>query len=258
MSGRMRIGFLLVLPILLSARVASAQLSKGEQACEQAAAQALGKLAISRAKCVTKCDQLSLKGKTSPSECAPPYSGATLDCLNTASTKAGASMDKKCSTACPACYGADTTCATFRNTRIASVTATLDAEYPLVFCNDSGSPDGLTLVEARCRESAALAATKFASDLAKCYAKCHMLEFKTKIATGSCVPPTPLDAKTADCKAKAIAKNSATIAAKCSDPPECLAAVLPTLVQPLSANLTENYDSQIFCYFPSPAFLDQP
>jgi len=249
MSGWKRVGFLMVLPVLLGARVASAQLSVGEQQCEQAAAKELGKLAVSRAKCVSKCDTLVPKGKAVATDCAPPYGGATLACLTTAVSKANAGIDKRCATACPACYGGDSTCSAFRTSRIAAVNATLDAEYPLVFCNDSGSPDGLTAVEAKCRQSAALAATKFAADLAKCYSKCHLLEFKTKIPLGSCIPPTPLDAKTADCKAKAIAKNSATIAAKCPDPPECLAAALPTLVQPLAANLTENYDSLVFCYF---------
>lgn len=257
MSGRKRLGFLMIVPVVLGARVASAQLSTGEQRCEQAAAKELGKLAVSRAKCVSKCDQQAQKGKVSPSECVPPYAGAALACLTTAVTKAGAGIDKKCVPACPSCYGGGT-CAAFRNSRIASVNATLDAEYPLVFCNDSASPDGLTVVETKCRQSAALAATKFAADLAKCYSKCHLLEFKTKIPLGSCVPPTPLDAKTAACKAKAITKNSATIAAKCPDPPECLAAALPTLVQPLAANLTENYDALVFCYSPSGAFLDQP
>jgi hypothetical protein len=197
------------------------------------------------------------KQKVAASECAPPYSGATLDCLNTAVAKAGSSIDKKCVASCPSCYGGGN-CSAFRTSRITSVDATLDAQYPVVFCNDAGSPDGLTAIEAKCRESAALAATKFAADLAKCYAKCHLLEFKGKIAVGSCVPPTPFDAKTAACKAAAISKNAATITAKCPDPPECLAAALPTLVQPLAANLTENYDSQVFCYSPSGAFLDQP
>lgn len=256
MSGRKRIGFLMVVPVLLGARIASAQLSKGEQQCEQAAAKELGKLAVSRAKCVSACDLLAQKGKGSSAECAPPYSGNTLICLQTAVTKASAGIDKKCVLACPSCYGGGT-CSAFRTSRINSVIATLDGEYPVVFCNDSSSPDGLTLVEARCRESAAVAATKFAADLAKCYSKCHLLEFKTKIPLGSCVPPNPLDAKTADCKAKAIAKSSATIAAKCPDPPECLAPHLPTLVQPIAANLTENYDSLVFCYSPSGAFLDQ-
>jgi len=257
MSGRMRIGFLMVLPLLLGARVASAQLDKGEQQCEQAAAKELGKLAVSRAKCVAKCDQQAQKGKVSAAECAPPYSGATLACLTTAVSKAATGIDKRCVPSCPSCYGGGN-CSAFRTSRIASVNATLDSQYPVVFCNDSLSPDGLSSIEAKCRESAAMAATKFAADLAKCYSKCHLLEFKTKIPLGSCVPPTPLDAKTAECKAKAIAKNSATITAKCPDPPECLAPHLATLVQPLAANLTENYDALVFCYSPSGAFLDRP
>ena len=257
MSGRRRLGFLMVLPVLLGARVASAQLTQGEEKCEQAAAKALGKLAVSRAKCVAKCDQGAQQGTVPAATCAPPYAGGVRACLDGVVAKAGASIDTKCAATCPSCYGGGD-CSAFRTSRISAVNSVLDAQYLVVFCDDSGSPDRLTALEAKCRQAAALAATKFAASLAKCYSKCHLLEFKGTIAQGSCSPPTPLDAKTATCKAAAISKNAATISAKCSDPPECLAAALPTLVQPLAANLTANFDALIFCYSPSGAFLDRP
>lgn len=252
MSGRRRLGFLVGLPLLLSATVASAQLSKGEEKCEQTVAKELGKLAVARAKCVAKCDQTSLKGTTSATTCAPPYGGTALACLTAVGTKAATNIDSKCTTNCPACYGGD--CTAFRAARIASVIAVLDGEYPVVFC----STPSITTAEAKCRDAAATEATKFAAALAKCYAKCHSLEFLGKIPVGSCVPPTPYDAKTAACKAAAITKTTNAIATKCPTPPPCLASALATLVQPIAANLTENYDSQVFCYSPSGAFVDAP
>jgi hypothetical protein len=250
MSGRRRLGFLVALPLLLGASVASAQLSKGEEKCEQTVAKELGKLAVARAKCVTKCDQKLQKGAVPATDCAPPYGNATLACLTAVDNKTAADIDAKCTANCPSCYGGS--CTTFRAARIASVISVLDGEYPVVFCATAG----ITSAEVKCRDAAATEGTKFVAALAKCYAKCHSLEFLGKVPVGSCVPPTPFDPKTATCKAAAITKSTNAITAKCPTPPPCLKNALATLVQPVAANLTENYDPQVFCYSPSGAFID--
>jgi len=259
MAGRMRVGILIVLPLFLRAGAAYAGLgtiSAPEAQCQQAVAQSLGKLAVARAQCAVKCDQNAVKGKEPASDCTAPYAGAMFACLNDADGKAAAGMQKKCATACPTCYaGGD--CATFESSIVGLVDNTLNLQAPIVFC---GGTTGLTPTEVRCRQTTAIAATKFAAALSKCYAKCHQLEVKTTIPLGLCTPPMPLEPGTAACKAKAIAKYSAMVVAKCSDAPSCLASEVtvtpqpfpldplpPAIIQPIAANLTEDFDPQVFC-----------
>jgi len=267
MSGRKQVGFLMLLTALFAHRTAWAGLgtiSTLEAKCEQATAAALAKLTLARAQCAVSCDKAVKKGKISPSECLPPYGTTMQACLGKVHGKASAAMNKKCSVACPTCYGGGD-CATFENNLLGGVETLLDTETPLVFCDDSGSPDGLTGAETACRDAAAISATKFVVALTKCYAKCNQLIQTVKLVDGFCDPPTPLDANTAACQAKAMQNYAAAIFSKCTDAPECLAnplspvsvapvfdsqtmTTLPRIIQPTAANLTQDYAPIVFCH----------
>jgi hypothetical protein len=231
----------------------------------------LGKFTAAKSKCVTKCQQGARKTPpTNPaSDCNPPYAGTTLTCVadpvKGAEGKAISAIRKACDPTfvpgkdCPECYdGGDCTQAGYAGDRVASVESQLDAFVGLIWCDDSGSGDGLNAVEAKCQDTVAKTLAKFVAAKSKCYDNCVYNMFKGKIPPGyQCLPPATEPFLVA-CINNAEAKAIDGIDKFCLDDPECYVPNFDTGAEWVSiaesavdANIVQTY-----CGSPSGAFLD--
>jgi hypothetical protein len=214
-------------------------LTADEAKCQQTTGFELGKLGFKAASSVATCDKSLQRGSVPAADCAPPYGGKTAADIASNGDKAAAKIRKKCSDpeatgkdACPECApygGAAQTCGANADVQVAAVLATVDALVPLVNCDDTGSPDGLTPAEAACRQAMAKSGGKFAFKDANCLKKCRADIQKGKAAVGSCtlLPDGSIaspNSKVANCRSKEEGKLIDQLSAKCADPPECVAA----------------------------------
>jgi hypothetical protein len=225
---------------------AAAQLTDDEVKCELGTSLAIGsKFITEKAKCIIKCEQGARNGANPVADCSSPFAGATATCVSLATSKATGLAGSKCAADCPECYGGscttndqcsagfscDTTngfcpgdCASDAAGRVAAAESALDVVAAAVYCDDSGSGDGLTKEEGKCQDTTAKALSNFASKKALCYRKCRADEHKGKIAAGSCNPPAS-DPKTSDCISMLESKTALLIDKKCEplggDRPEC-------------------------------------
>jgi hypothetical protein len=206
-------------------------LSKTEVTCQSTTAKALGKYGKARTSCVAKCQ----KKTPLSTDCTAPFANKTLECVQKADTKLAGLLAKKCQSdgtdedSCPECYEElHGTCAGF-DTAVTTDTITLtDALTSLVFCDDTGSPDGLTKAEAKCQAGLVSAVANFVSGTSACVTKCLKNERKGK-TDGTCNPQALIglngDTKTLECLFKAFAKLSKS-ETKCEPPngdaPDCL------------------------------------
>lgn len=204
-------------------------LSKTEIACQNATNKALPAYTKARTGCIAGCE----KKTPNSSDCAAPFGGKTLTCVQKADAKLAAVLAKKCTSAgndddtCPECYEElDGTCAAFGTGVTAKSIALSDDVTNTIFCDDSGSLDGLTKGEAKCQKTVLKAMTAFVSTAGKCATNCLKAERKNK-TDGTCNPAAFLflngDTKTVNCLAKAFFKLLAA-PGKCAETPECLDA----------------------------------
>ena len=202
-------------------------LTKTEIGCQAAFNKALPAYGKARTACVASCQ----KKTPLSADCTAPFGGKTLECVQKADAKLASVFAKKCPSAgtdedtCPECYeGLGGTCAGFA-TRVTDKTVDLTDEIANVsFCDDSGSPDGLTKAEAKCQKATALGYAAFAAAASKCEAACLKSERKGK-TDATCNPQALLflggDSKTSTCVFKAFGKLG-VVGTKCVDRPECL------------------------------------
>lgn len=206
--------------------VHDADVTDDELKCQIGTSLAQGKFVVEAAKCSTKCQAGARKAANPISDCAPPFAGAMLTCVNLATSKAIGLEGSKCAKDCPECYaGGD--CAADAATRTATNQTQLNAFGPFVYCDDSGSGDGLSKVEAKCADTVAKTLSKFVAALGKCGQKCAADEHKGKTPVGSCTPPAT-DAKEIACINAATTKATSLIDGKCADAPDCFLPNLDT------------------------------
>jgi len=262
------------LAVLLLASAVWAQtpgLTKFEAKCQQTMSKALGKFAMLKAKCLMKCDKDLQKGNAAQGDCEPPFDGTskTDECVQRADDKARALITKKCVTpetdkgqdSCPECYnGGGQGCETYRDEQVDNTEAQIDLFIPLVMCDDSGSGDGLTSDEAKCRQAMAKEGGKFAMKKAKCLAKCKHFVEKGKVAPEDCIAGAVTDPKTVECIDKAESKLVLIVDTKCGDTPECVALIFGEPPSAAFAGALElavdATDPDTFCGSPSGAFLE--
>src|SRR5262249_26557188 len=141
------------------------------------------------------------------------------------------------------------------NSRIDTMESTVDALQPQIFCDDSGSADGLTDLEARCQDRIAMSVGKlFAAEL-KCLTACRKKEFKSRVPAGSCTPPVS-DQRTLDCLEKVEGSAAFMIDRTCSlDTPECDTNDGAAWASMVAAS-AQGLDGGLFCGSPSGAFVD--
>jgi hypothetical protein len=211
-------------------------LSKTEIACQNATNKALPAYTKARTGCIATCQ----KKTPGSAECTAPFGGKALTCVQKADAKLAAVLAKKCTSAgndddtCPECYEElDGTCAAFSTDVTAKSIALSDDVTNTIFCDDSGSPDGLTKAEAKCQKTVLKAMTAFVSAAAKCGGNCLKAERKAK-TDGTCNPAAFLflngDTKTVACLAKAFFKLIAA-PTKCTETPECQSDVFDLITR---------------------------
>lgn len=240
---------------------ASAQVTDDEAKCQQGASLAVGKFVTEKAKCLIKCEQGERKGLNQASDCEPPYAGTTLACVQLAESKSESLEVSKCAKDCPECYtGGD--CTADASARVANTETQVDVLRLLVFCDDSGSPDGLTKGEAKCADTVAKTLSNFAKKKLLCLSKCRKDEHKGKVPVGSCTPP-PSDMKASACIAKEIGKAGTLIDKQCeasvnpkAEKPECYGTQTGSGWAGLVETAIDNGDAGLYCGSPSGAFLN--
>jgi hypothetical protein len=105
-------------------------------------------------------------------------------------------------------------CAADATARVAATEGNVDVLRPLVYCDDSGSGDGLTKAEAKCADTVAKTLSNFAKKKLNCLSKCRKDEHKGKVPVGSCTPP-PSDPRASGCVAKEFSKAGTLIDKQC-------------------------------------------
>lgn len=218
----------ILLALLVLPATSGAQLTKDELKCQVLGAGTLGQYIGVVQSCVIKCVVGARKGKNPASDCVPPYAGDTARCIDQpgvgAEDKAIQKFDRGCDKGCPDCYQGGE-CGAVAVTRVLNASVQIDSVVPVVYCDESGSPDGLTKLEAKCQDNALKQVAKFASKKLKCYAKCESDEFRGSLPPGSCLPPAPSDLRTASCIANAEARATSVIDKACTAPkgeaPDC-------------------------------------
>jgi len=231
-----------------------------ESKCQIGTSLAIGKFITDKAKCVIKCEQGARKSLNPATDCDPPYAGATATCIGLAESKAESLEQSKCAKDCPECYtGGD--CTADSSARVADAEAQVDLLVPLVFCDDSGSGDGLTGAEAKCQDTVAKTLSNFAKKKLNCYAKCRKAEHAGLSAPGSCDPPAT-DQNTIDCIDKEEAKAPFLIDKKCdsnvspsADAPECYSMNGSGWVAVVESSVDAG-QGNLYCGSPSGAFID--
>ena len=200
--------------------------NKAELGCQLRTSLTIGKFINGKSKCIDNCQKRVFVGSGDPADCTTPFGGSTFGCVNSVEGKAGGDIQSGCAKDCPECYsGGD--CQVDADAKIADAEAHVDALTADVFCDDSGSGDGLTLSEFKCQRSVRKFIAGFAARKLKCFAKCRKGEVGGKLAPGSCDQPTS-DPKTQECVAKHETKVAFLIDKRCessvnpsADKPEC-------------------------------------
>src|SRR5262249_31523922 len=131
-------------------------LTKVEIACQTTTAKALSKYGKGRTACAASCQ----KKTPLSADCSAPFGGKTLECVQKADDKLAAALAKKCQSSgndedsCPECYEElNGTCTAFGAAMKARAIQLTDDVPNTVFCDDSGSADGLTKAEAKCQKA---------------------------------------------------------------------------------------------------------
>ena len=247
--------------VLGVATTARAQLSDDESKCQLGTSLAVGKFVTEKAKCLIKCQQGARKGANPSSDCVTPFGGATATCVQLATTKSEGLEQSKCKKDCPECYtGGD--CTADSVARVGATEMQVDVLNTLVYCDDSGSTDGLTKEEAKCADTVAKTLSNFAAKKLKCLSKCRSDERKGKIPAGSCTPP-PSDMKASGCISTNTSKTVSLIDNKCeasvapkANKPECYGTNDGAFWAGLVESAVDGGDAGLYCASPSGAFLE--
>jgi hypothetical protein len=257
MPGRLPVGTVLALLVFCSvwprAAVAAGEpLAKAEIACQSAIGKALGAYATARAGCVAMCE----KKTPLAAACDEPFADATLTCVEKARGKLAALIAKKCVSngsdddSCPECYeDLRGSCADFGFTATAKAVDLTDGLTSDVFCDDSGSLDGLTKVETKCRGVLLRSLTSFVGKSVRCLTKCLAGERKGK-TDGTCNPQAFVnfegDSRTLQCLQGPLFKILDVFRTKCQDAPDCMSGG-PNLLDVLQSDLGDIGSAVMVC-----------
>jgi len=212
-----------------------------------------------RVACVVKCQRDARAASQPPTDCVSPFGGATNGCVNGSDGKAKAGICKACNADTPECYPQVQNCPDLADAELAPTRQDADDVLADIYCDDSGSGDGLTPLEARCQDATGKVLAKFGAKKASCLAKCHRLEHRGMTAPGSC--PNDSLGKTQACITKVTQASTAKIDKVCNpvnggEAPECHGATTAAQwVQGVEDDV-DDLDPDYICGSPSGAFLD--
>jgi hypothetical protein len=131
---------------------------------------------------------------------------------------------------------------------VSTIDDVLDAMMPSFYCDDSGSPDGLTSYEGKCQDVIAKYSAKAAYQVARCYGRCRQNVIKGLVTPESCEPPAT-DPYTQACLTKIDTTTQYRIDRYCTatgNQPEC--APTDGYGWAALARITvEGFDSYFYC-----------
>ena len=153
-----------------------------------------------RIACVVSCQRDARAASQPPNDCVPSFAGSTQGCVNGVNGKSQSGICKACNPDAPECYPSAPTCPDLADALLAQPQGDADDLMADVYCDDSGSGDGLTELEARCQDSTGKLLAKFGARKGTCLAKCHRLEHRGSTPPGSC--PNDALGKTTACISK--------------------------------------------------------
>ena len=134
------------------------------------------------------CQRGVRSGDTDPADCVTPYANSTFGCIQGKQGRANGSICSACSRDTPECYPADP-CPETTNVFLSTIDDVLDVMMPSFYCDDSGSPDGLTAYEGKCQDVVARYSGKAAYQVARCYGKCRQNAIKGLVLPEACAAP---------------------------------------------------------------------
>ena len=192
---------------------AAADLTNDELQCQLATSLTVGKFIAGKMQCIASCRQNAYANAVAPTECVPPYGGETFGCVTSQESTGTGGIQSSCNQDCPECY-TNGDCAADSQSKISDAEAHVEALASDVFCDDSGSADGLTLSEHKCQMTVAKFLSLFAAKKMKCYAHCRKGEVGGKIPPGDCTPAAA-DARTQLCISRLEEKVAFVIDRRC-------------------------------------------
>jgi hypothetical protein len=231
---------------------AAAELTWDEGVCERKASLAAWKYFGAKNACLVSCQRGVRADTTDPADCVPPYgSGPTFGCIQGKQGRTNGRICSGCNPDPPECYPADV-CPQTTIELVTYIDLVIDMGFmPAIYCDDAGSPDGLTPLEGRCADSVAKYISKAAYARAKCFAKCRTNEQKGVIPPGSCPAPAPSDPSTLTCLAKVSLATAPRIDRYCGAPygdaPECHAITSGGDWIALTEMQADAFDGYFYC-----------
>lgn len=213
--------------------------------------------------CLRRCAREALIGRVPASDCRPPYGGATARCVAAREGEALQRLDAgSCARDCPECYaGGD--CRTAAAGTVGRIEAAIDGLTSLVYCDDAGSPDGLTRDEQSCADHIAAELRRFALAKFQCLRSCGR-HAGNALPANACTPPLETnpdaDPATVACIATANARSAAHIDGTCergNAKLECYQGATGTTWLGLAGGAVDVEATQLLCGSPGGAFVDR-
>ena len=220
----MRRSRLLALAVLSFAvgGIAHAEITYDEAVCEVKATTTSWSYFQKKLGCLVSCQRGVRSGDNEPADCVAPYAHRTFGCIQGKQGRANGSICSGCSRDTPECYPPDP-CPESTNTFLSTIDDVLHVMMPSFYCDDSGSPDGLTALEGKCQDAIAKYSAKAAYQVARCYGRCRQNATKGVVLPEACEPPAT-DPYTQACLAKYDLPTASRIDRYCTDTgnqPEC-------------------------------------
>lgn len=239
--------------LVSSAPVLAGEPTPDESDCqEQTGGKIIPGFVKKKAGILVKCEKGERAAKNPSSDCEPPYGGNTAVKVGEAQTKAVSKITDKCAADCPECSPYSGNCATYASSNVSGIESIVDGFKGLVYCDDTGSTDGLNDDEAKCQDNVAKALAKYVKKIAKCASKCVDADRDDNGTTnGQCHPATLTDPDLIDCRTKAAGKAVTKIDDKCAatDNPECYVPNFDTGAewQGLTGSTTDAQYASYYC-----------
>lgn len=243
--------FLILLATIGLAPPAAAEVTFEEATCEVKTSIAGWKYAAAKMGCLVSCQRAVRAGTADPSECVPPFeSSQTFGCIQGKQGRTNGRICSSCNPDAPECYPSDI-CSETTGTIVDYLDLGIDGSLmPTIYCDDSGSPDGLTYLEGRCQDYVTKYMAKAGYARAKCIAKCRLNELKGVVAPGSCTFPIS-DPATVTCLGKVELATAPRIDRYCAAPygdaPECHAGLVGGDWIQIMELVVDSYDGFFFC-----------
>jgi hypothetical protein len=265
--------------LLAALPIAAQELSDDEVGCMQRSSFVMASAAPRFAKCAIKCAKrvgpFNVAAQcTVFGACGLGVTDPTCRCyLNSLSTVTR-TQASRCGD-CPECYvnnGNDPNpeCGSDADAKASRLVSFLESLLitgtPAVFCNDSQSINGHSLLEHKCQLTTAKALGALAKQHANCLADCRELERAGDVPPGGCEPPVlsnPNAPTTVqNCVLRWQIRAMQQIHGRCAtveggQTPACHAGYDGADWAATVDGFVDGEDPTFFCSFPSPAFVDE-